>query len=70
MGNLLSTTDLTLPHPTFSLRGQNKQTEELPLKTQFVVGTEIEPEQVHEDVSVLYGRLLSDILWDSGSSTC
>lgn len=68
--DLLSTIDPTLPHPTSSLRGQIKQRDELLLKIQFVVGMGTEPEQVHEDVRVLHGKLQSDIVWGLGSCAC
>lgn len=70
LGDPLLTTNPTLPHPTSSWRGQIKQKDELPLKTQFMVGMGTEPEWVHMDMRVLHGRLLPDIIWDSGSRAC
>lgn len=65
----LSATDPTLSHPTSSsLRGQIKQRDELPLKTQSAVGMGTEPERVHMDGRVLHGRPLPHIVWGFGTS--
>lgn len=66
----LTSIDLTLPHPTSSLRGQIKQKDERALKTLFVVGTGIKLEWVHKDVRVLHDRFMPDIVWDTGSCAC